>query len=221
MAGLNPMHATIDSKFDLNGLATAELSSTSKARTRSRTANSSIRSTGHRALFCSTSAAAGGTVEIEFTLPARSAGARRHIHARITETFRVVSGQLMVEVGERGHMVVLKADEAVTIAPGTPHGFRNASDAAVVFRCTVTPGAAFEDFIRSLYAPGPRDGRTDAAGMPVNFWQLVLILQRGDVLVPGVAVALQQWLIGGLAQVARRCGAERALAPYLTRTRVR
>lgn len=173
------------------------------------------RVTRHRAKFCP-QANADDTVEIEFTLPARSAGAPRHIHARITETFRVISGQLLVEVGERGHMVVLNAGEAVTIAPGTPHGFRNASDAGVVFRCTVTPGAAFEDFIRALYGLAA-DGKTDEAGMPRNLWQLVIILQRGDVLVPGVPVVLQQRLVAGLAYLARRCGAERALAPYLKR----
>lgn len=172
--------------------------------------------TGHRARRQTPAEGAGdgaAVVEFEFTLPARSAGAPRHVHTRITETFIVVAGQLLVEVGERGHFVVLRAGEAVTITPGTPHGFRNASEAAVVFRCVVKPGGDFENFIRALYGLA-LDGRTDAAGMPTNFWQLVLILKLGDVHVPGVPVALQRWLIGGLARIARRCGAERALAPY-------
>ena len=172
--------------------------------------------TGHRATrLIATEGAGGVTVAFEFALPARSAGAPRHVHTRITETFTVVSGQLLVEVGARGQNSVLTAGESVTIKPGTPHSFRNASDESVVFRCEVTPGVGFENFIRTLYGLA-RDGRVDAAGMPVNFWQVVLILQMGDVHAPGVPLALQQWLIGRLARLARRYRAERELAPYLS-----
>lgn len=176
--------------------------------------------TGHVARVLARIANPGDTAEIEFTLPRRSAGAPWHVHTRITETFRVVSGQLAMEVGQRGRVMVLGAGEAVTIAPGTPHGFSNASDADVVFCCTVTPGLAFENFIRALYGLAA-DGRTDGAGMPMNFWQTVMILQLGDVFVPGMPMALQQRLIRGLAWVARRCGAERALAPYLNEPEIR
>lgn len=177
--------------------------------------------TGHRAtLLKSSEGTSDARVEFEFALPARSAGAPRHVHARITETFTVVEGRLLVEIGARGHFVVLGAGEAVTIAPGTPHGFRNATDESVVFRCAATPGAGFENFIRALYGLA-LDGRTDAAGMPQNFWLLMLMLKLGDLHVPGVPVTLQLWLFGGLARLARRCGAERALTPYMNPPDVR
>jgi mannose-6-phosphate isomerase-like protein (cupin superfamily) len=177
--------------------------------------------TGHRAtLLKSAEGTSDARVEFEFALPARSAGAPRHVHTRITETFTVVSGRLLVEIGARGHFVMLGAGETVTISPGTPHGFRNATDEGVVFRCAVSPGAGFENFIRSLYGLA-LDGQTDASGMPQSFWQLVLILKLGDLHVPGAPVALQRWLIAGLARLARQRGAERILAAYTNPVGVR
>ena len=171
--------------------------------------------TGHRATRQrSAEGAKDAPVEFEFTVPARSAGAHRPGHTRISETFTVVAGQLLVEVGERGHIIVLHAGETGTIAPGTPHEFRNASDAVVVFRFAVTPGGDFENFIRFLCGLA-LDGRTDAAGMLTNFWQLVLISKLGDVHVPGsaggTATTADRWPRPQRAPLRGRAGSR---APY-------
>lgn len=172
--------------------------------------------TGHRATR-RPAAAAGpadpATVSFEFELPARAAGAPRHYHRRFTETFTVLAGELFTEVGARGQVRILGVGESVTIPPGTPHRFHNASDAPVVFRCDVTPGESFDRFIRVLYGLA-RDGRADAQGMPHKFRHTVLVLQLGDVHLPGIPAAVQNALLAALAWCARRTGAHREIAAY-------
>jgi mannose-6-phosphate isomerase-like protein (cupin superfamily) len=173
--------------------------------------------TGHRATRLPAAAAGTAdpaTVSFEFTLPARAAGAPWHYHLRFTETFTVLAGELFTEVGARGHGRVLRAGESVTIPPGTPHRFLNASAAPAVFRCDVTPGESFDRFIRVLYGLA-RDGRADAQGMPHKFRHTVLVLQLGDVRLPGIPAAVQNGILAALAWCARRMGAHRELAAYL------
>jgi mannose-6-phosphate isomerase-like protein (cupin superfamily) len=129
-------------------------------------------------------------------LPAGAAGSPPHRHACLTETFEVIEGSVLFRLGKHDH--TLGAGETITVRPGTIHGFRNASPASATLRCTVTPGAGFERFLRGMQAAAEA-GRTSAGGLPRNPRQLARLLLDADFHFPGPPMGLQRWLFTLLA----------------------
>jgi mannose-6-phosphate isomerase-like protein (cupin superfamily) len=78
-------------------------------------------------------------------------GADLHIHRRHTDAFYVVAGELTVKL-QTGEITV-PAGSLARVPPLVVHGFRNASDADVVYLNFHTPGMGFADYMRSV-----RDG---------------------------------------------------------------
>jgi quercetin dioxygenase-like cupin family protein len=132
-------------------------------------------------------------------LPGGAAGSPPHRHDRLTEVFEVLGGHVTFRVGKTEH--ILGAGETVTIRPGTVHGFRNASDAPAVLRCTVTPGAGFERFLRGMQAAAEAR-RTNAAGLPRDPRRLARLLLDADFHFPGLPMPLQRGLFRALAAFA-------------------
>ncbi len=139
-----------------------------------------------------------GTDALVFTvlLPAGAAGSPPHRHWRLTETFEVLEGVATFRIGaiERA----LAAGESMTVRPNTIHGFRNGSTAPVLLRCTVTPGAGFEQFLRGMQAVAV-SGRATAAGLPRDPRRLARLLLAADFHFPGLPMGLQRWLFRLLA----------------------
>lgn len=77
-----------------------------------------------------------------------SAGAPPHFHAHSAELFFVLSGSLLVHVGE--DVVTLNEGDFLVVPPKVPHSFAPApgSDADVLF--VFTPGTARFDYYRLL-----------------------------------------------------------------------
>lgn len=167
--------------------------------------------TGDRITFLASPLSGDGT-ELRFrcTLPPQGAGAPLHAHDTMTETFAVESGVLEVSLGA-GRTVLLSAGEAIAIPPGTPHGFRNPSDAPVVFLTTADEGEGLETFLRGMYALAAA-GETNGAGMPRDLRALGLLLHYGNLVMVGVPRGLQNALLGLLGWAARVTGADRRLA---------
>lgn len=132
-------------------------------------------------------------------LPARAAGSPPHRHARLTETFEVLAGSVTFRIGKTDR--ILGAGETVTVGPKTIHGFRNASGAPAVLRCTITPGSAFERFLRDMQAAA-EGGHTTTAGLPRDPRRLAQLLLYADFHFPGLPMALQRALFRGLAALA-------------------
>jgi mannose-6-phosphate isomerase-like protein (cupin superfamily) len=132
-------------------------------------------------------------------LPAGAAGSPPHRHDRLTEVFEVLEGCVTFRVGKAEH--VLGAGETVTVRPRTVHGFRNASAAPAVLRCTVAPGAEFEQFLRGMQAAAEA-GRTNAAGLPRDPRRLARLLLDADFHFPGLPMTLQRALFRALAALA-------------------
>ena len=120
--------------------------------------------TGETITFLETSADTNGEYTlIEVTVAPGGGVPMAHVHPQQSETFEVISGELTMKAGR--DRIVAQAGDVVTVAPGQVHKFRNASDAPVVFRCTVAPALEFERFIETMFALGA-DGKLNRRGMP-------------------------------------------------------
>lgn len=134
-------------------------------------------------------------------LPAGAAGSPPHRHSHLTEVFEVLDGCVTFRVGATER--ILAAGETVTIRPDTIHGFRNASAAPAVLRCTVTPGAGFRNFLHGMQAAAEA-GRTNAAVLPRDPRGLARLLLDVDFHFPAVPMALQRTLFRALAALSPR-----------------
>jgi quercetin dioxygenase-like cupin family protein len=95
-----------------------------------------------------------------------------HVHPRIRERFRVVSGRLGLRLN--GRESTLTAGQEAVAEPGVPHDWWNAGDdVADVLVELSPPDARFEQMIATLFGLA-NAGRTNAKGMPDPL-QLALI----------------------------------------------
>jgi mannose-6-phosphate isomerase-like protein (cupin superfamily) len=154
-----------------------------------------------------------GPLVFRCTIGPNGKGSPLHLHRTIAETFEVERGLLAMEFGAAGRTRTLFAGERVEIAPGEAHSFRNPLGEATVFVSTATPGAQFEKFLRAMYGLAA-DGRTNSDGMPTDPRALALTLHYADLVLPVAPRALQGAVIGGLTQLGRLMGVERAFDRY-------
>ena len=89
----------------------------------------------------------GAVSVVEVTSPP-GGGPPLHTHPE-TEVFVALDGELELEVD--GSVLRLRAGEAATAPAGTPHTYRNASDAPARFLVAITP-AGMERFFAELAA---------------------------------------------------------------------
>lgn len=149
---------------------------------------------------------------VRFTLPAHQAGPPPHYHDRFDETFHVLEGELEISVGDAAPRRLLAGDH-VTVPARTVHAFRNASAAPVTFRTEISGGRGFERFIRGWYGVAI-DGRSGKQGAPRGLLDMVVLIDEGDVNVPGVPLFLQRGLRRALRWIARLTGVEARLARW-------
>ena len=81
-------------------------------------------------------------------------GADLHVHRRHTDLFYVLDGEFTLRRGLEDEPVTATAGQLVRVPPMVVHGFRNASDADVVYLNLHAPGRDFVDYMRAR-----RDGR--------------------------------------------------------------
>jgi mannose-6-phosphate isomerase-like protein (cupin superfamily) len=81
-------------------------------------------------------------------------GADLHVHRHHTDLFYVLEGELTMRLGTEDRQVTAPAGTLVRVPPLVVHGFRNASDADVVYLNFHAPGQRFTDYLRAT-----RDGR--------------------------------------------------------------
>lgn len=129
-------------------------------------------------------------------LVAGAAGSPPHRHAHLIETFEGLDGVVTVRLGKTD--VLLGRGDIVTVRPNTIHAFRNVSDRPALLKCTVTPGARFERFLRGMQSDAEK-GRTNAAGIPRDPRRLARLLLDADFHFPRVPMGLQRRLFGVLA----------------------
>ena len=160
------------------------------------------------ATFLETSEETGGAytrIEVEV---APGGGTTPHYHTTYAEHFAVVRGALEVTVG--GETRTLRAGEQALTPADTLHHFRNPTGEPTTFLVELRPGSAgFEKALKAGYGLA-RDGLVRADGTPRNLYHLAVLLEWGDMRLPGV-FALAEPLFRLLARRARRKGIDQWL----------
>lgn len=153
------------------------------------------------------------SIKLEFTLPPQAAGAPLHYHLNFAETFEVVSGRLEMKIGSGKNVQILEKGDFAEIKPGLLHSFSNPHQIPVTFVTEALPAAEFEKFIRSMFGLA-NDGKTNAAGMPVNLLHLALALDYADLYFPVIPAWMQKVTRKTLRRLAEITGAEHELKKY-------
>ena len=155
----------------------------------------------------------GRYAKIQFDLPPGAKGSPLHYHSAMAETFTVIQGTLVLEVGKKGNRRTLQAGECLNVPAGMHHSFCNPSGEWVTFTTENTPAEGFERFLRGLYGLAI-DGKVNPEGMPTNLFQLAILLQLSDTVPVGMPLWIFTGLMGALVRVAHLFRVETALVKY-------
>lgn len=127
-----------------------------------------------------------------------------HVHAAQIERFEGVSGTLLFRVGRR--RATLGPEDAVSVAAGTPHGFRNVGQEVAHFLIGLTPPLRGEEGLRTLFGL-QRDGRVRVTrlGLPRPVLQVAVLFDEyfEEVQLPLVPYRLQRIAFRALARLGK------------------
>ena len=160
------------------------------------------------ATFLETSEESGGArtlVELEV---APGGKVTPHYHLTYSERFTVLEGLMTVDIdGARYELAT--GDEAVA-APRSVHAWSNPGAKRCVTQVELRPGSpGFEKGLRVTYGLAA-DGLVLKTGVPRNPLHAALVLEMGEVRLPGVYAPLER-VLGLLGRVARWRGIDREL----------
>jgi mannose-6-phosphate isomerase-like protein (cupin superfamily) len=131
-----------------------------------------------------------------------------HYHLSYSERFNVLEGHLTVEIDSVRHE--LNPGEEAVAAARSVHAWSNPGEDRSVVRIELRPGSpGFEKGLRVAYGLAA-DGLVRKNGVPRNPLHASLVLEMGEVRLPGGYAALER-LLGLLARVARWRGVDREL----------
>jgi len=131
-----------------------------------------------------------------------------HYHLTYSERFKILEGQLTVEIDGVCHD--LAAGEEAVAAPRSIHAWSNPGAGRTVAHVELRPGSpGFERGLRLAYGLAA-DGRVLQNGLPRNPLHAALLLEMGEVRLPGAQAALER-VLRLLARVARWRGLDREL----------
>ncbi|MGH2894143.1 MAG: cupin domain-containing protein [Solirubrobacteraceae bacterium] len=120
--------------------------------------------TGETLIFHRTSQETDGqAVLVETIVEPQGFVATAHVHPHQSERFEVLEGELGLQVGDDN--LIVTPGGVLTVKPGSPHRFYNASDQRARFMCEVRPALAFESLIETMFTLAA-EGKTNRKGMP-------------------------------------------------------
>ena len=141
----------------------------------------------------------------EATYPPRSPRPPVHYHPVQEEQFEVLSGTMMVRIGQ-GEARELRMGEILKIPAGTEHSMWNASSSETKMLWRTSPAMGTYGFIRKVFALA-RDGQTSPGGAPKPLQMAVLLFAyRREMRLAGRQSFHQRLLITLLAQAGRLRG---------------
>lgn len=133
-----------------------------------------------------------------------------HYHTSYTERFEVLKQPLGVNLN--GKDLYLQPGESADVPIGSVHRFFNDTEEDITFKGYAIPGHA--GFERSLYILFGlcNDGLSDPnTNLPISILHTAIVADMGDMRFPGYGGALLNYLMKGLAAVARWRGIEEEL----------
>ena len=122
----------------------------------------------------------GQSALVHLAVQPHGAVAGEHVHPRVRERFRVVSGELGLRLD--GREATLTAGQEATAEPGVPHDWWNAGDGVADVLVEISPpDPRFEQMIATLFGLA-NAGRTNAKGMPDPLQLALIGREFGDVI---------------------------------------
>ncbi len=160
---------------------------------------------GHHITFLQTGTQTNGELlQIEYAVerPESNPAIPLHKHLNCAERFAVIHGKLGVVLN--GSRQELGAGESVTIPPGTPHTFWNASVDELRFITEVRPPGDLQTYWETVFGLA-QDGKVQANGLP-NLLQLAVVAPLADSYDPRTPVAVTKGLVTVLGGIGRLLG---------------
>ncbi|NDK57241.1 cupin domain-containing protein [Pontibacter fetidus] len=90
----------------------------------------------------------GESLEMEWELKPQADGTPMHVHPKAQETYKVLQGQIEVNVDGEWHL--LHQGEEITVSAGIPHTFRNPTDYVSKVYNIHTPAMEFGGYFADL-----------------------------------------------------------------------
>lgn len=146
----------------------------------------------------------GEFLRAELRYQADATSFTEHVHPTSDETFKVLSGELVVAVD--GDEQLLGPGEQVTLPAGVSHTHQNVTGIETAVLWEVRPPVAAVDLLRAL-ATLAREGKTDAEGTPNPLALAVFLDAHPDVVyLASPPIPVQKLLFKLLAPLGRRRG---------------
>jgi mannose-6-phosphate isomerase-like protein (cupin superfamily) len=160
---------------------------------------------GERITFEETGVETGGRyLAARIVLAPKGVGPPEHVHPRIEEQFRVVSGALSTRLAGREH--TYGPGEQFVVPPGTAHRWWNETSEPVVIQARVSPALPLDRFLENVFAM-VQMGHTDARGLPGPLRMSRVLPRYWDVLyLASPPLPIQKALMAILGIVARILG---------------
>jgi mannose-6-phosphate isomerase-like protein (cupin superfamily) len=133
---------------------------------------------GEEVTFIKTSRQSNGEVSLLEVLIRPKASIPLHYHKRFSETFKVIDGELSIQVDKK-KMKLLPGQEA-TAPCNSIHRFYNETDKPVRFTVELRPGSeGFENVLRIGFGLA-RDGQAGSNGMPKSLMHNGILMKIGE-----------------------------------------
>ena len=160
------------------------------------------------ATFLETSEETGGERTLAELEVAPGGKVTPHYHLTYSERFKVLEGRLTVEIDGVRHE--LGPGHDAVAAPRSLHAWSNPGAERSVAHVELRPGSpGFEKALRIAYGLAA-DGLVLKNGVPRNPLHAALLLEMGEMRLPGAYAALER-VLGLLVRVARWRGVDREL----------
>ena len=134
----------------------------------------------------------------------RWAKSPRHFHPYQTETFKVLSGELNLTVGEK-HYVLKPGDDRVVVDKFVLHSFWNEKDEEVRFEAEIYPPRNIEKGLRLTYKLSEQ-GKINKRNIPYNPFYTLMLMHYFDSYFSFIPWKIQKFLFSSGAKFASLLG---------------
>lgn len=133
-----------------------------------------------------------------------------HYHTSYAEKFEALKQTLGVALN--GTNIYIQPGEAADVPIGAPHRFFNDTEEDITFKGTVLPShAGFERSLYILFGLCNDDLSDPKTALPKSIFHTAIVADMGDMRFPGIAGGVTNYLLKGVAAVARWRGIEEEL----------